>query len=351
MTAATATGGAGVTHGGETGRDPDGAAAPAHPALEEHRVELTGYCYRMLGSIFDAEDAVQETLLRAWRGRDDFQARSSTRTWLYRIATNVCLDQLRGRARRALPMEFGGPAEPVPAALGAAAPDRWVGPAPDAAVLPAGDPAAVAEARESVRLAFVAALQHLPPRQRAVLLLRDVLRWRADETAELVGASVAAVNSALQRARATMAACDDRPGTPLDPRQRDLLDRYVASFERYDIDSLVALLREDAVQSMPPFPLWLRGPGDIRRWMLGPGAGCRGSRLVPVPANGGTALGHYRPDPAGGHRPFGIHLLEASAGRIVRLTHFLTPELFPVFGLPARLGPGPGVPDFGPARR
>ncbi|MFG3713582.1 sigma-70 family RNA polymerase sigma factor [Micromonospora sp. NPDC047730] len=343
MTAATATSGAGVAHGGATGRDPDGAAGPASgPAdatFEAHRVGLTGYCYRMLGSIFDAEDAVQETLLRAWRGRDGFQARSSTRTWLYRIATNVCLDQLRGRARRALPMEFGGPDEPVLAALGAPAPERWVGPAPDAAVLPSGDPAAVAEARESVRLAFVAALQHLPPRQRAVLILRDVLRWRADETAELVGASVAAVNSALQRARATLAARDGLPRAPLDGRQRDLLDRYVASFERYDIDSLVALLREDAVQSMPPFALWLRGPGDIRRWMLGPGAECRGSRLVPVSANDGAAFGHYRPDPAGGHRPFSVHVLEFSAGRISRLTHFLTPELFARFGLPHRLGP------------
>ncbi|MEU5945711.1 sigma-70 family RNA polymerase sigma factor [Micromonospora sp. NPDC047465] len=343
MTAATATSGAGVTHGGPTGRDPAGAAGPASgpadAAFEAHRVGLTGYCYRMLGSIFDAEDAVQETLLRAWRGHDGFQARSSTRTWLYRIATNVCLDQLRGRARRALPMEFGGPDEPVLAALGAPASERWVGPAPDAAVLPAGDPAAVAEARESVRLAFVAALQHLPPRQRAVLILRDVLRWRADETAELAGASVAAVNSALQRARATLAARDGLPTAPLDGRQRDLLDRYVASFERYDIDSLVALLREDAVQSMPPFALWLRGPGDIRRWMLGPGAECRGSRLVPVSANGGTAFAHYRPDPAGGHRPFSVHVLEFSAGRISRLTHFLTPELFARFGLPPRLDP------------
>ncbi|MFG3696531.1 sigma-70 family RNA polymerase sigma factor [Micromonospora sp. NPDC047620] len=343
MTAATATSGAGVTHDGPTARDPDGAAgpasAPADAAFEAHRVGLTGYCYRMLGSIFDAEDAVQETLLRAWRGRDGFQARSSTRTWLYRIATNVCLDQLRGRARRALPMEFGEPDEPVLAALGAPAPERWVGPAPDAAVLPTGDPAAVAEARESVRLAFVAALQHLPPRQRAVLILRDVLRWRADETAELAGASVAAVNSALQRARATLAARNGLPGAPLDGRQRDLLDRYVASFERYDIDSLVALLREDAVQSMPPFALWLRGPGDIRRWMLGPGAECRGSRLVPVSANGATAFGHYRRDPAGGHRPFSVHVLEFSAGRISRLTHFLAPELFARFGLPPRLDP------------
>ncbi|MGW4501515.1 RNA polymerase subunit sigma-70, partial [Micromonospora sp. NPDC004336] len=225
------------------------------------------------------------------------------------------------------------------------------GPAPDAAVLPAGDPAAVAESRESVRLAFVAALQHLPPRQRAVLILRDVLRWRADETAELTGATVAAVNSALQRARATMAAREDVPGAPLDQRQRDLLDRYVDSFERYDVDSLVALLREDAVQCMPPFALWLRGPGDIARWMLGPGAGCRGSRLVPVSANGGAAFGHYRPDPAGGHRPFGVILPAASAGRITRLTHFLTPELFPVFGLPPRLDPRPGDPRPGPAER
>ncbi|TDC59351.1 sigma-70 family RNA polymerase sigma factor [Micromonospora sp. KC207] len=309
--------------------------------LEEHRVELTGYCYRMLGSAFDAEDAVQETLLRAWRGLDGFDGRSSVRTWVYRIATNVCLDLLRGRSRRAVPTDLGEPSAPVLAALGEPRPGEWVGPAHDARVLPAGgDPAEVAVTRDSVRLAFVAALQHLPPRQRAVLVLRDVLRWRADEIAGLLDTSVAAVNSALQRARATLAARGvdaDPPAAALDAEHRELLDRYVRAFERYDIDALVALLRADAVQSMPPYRMWLRGAGDIGRWMTGPGAGCQGSRLVPVAANGGPGFAQYRRDPAGGHRPFSIQLVGCSGGRIARLHFFLDPGLFPLFGLPARL--------------
>ncbi|MGC1211022.1 MAG: sigma-70 family RNA polymerase sigma factor [Micromonospora sp.] len=316
------------------------APAMAATDLEEFRVELTGYTYRMLGSIFDAEDAVQETLLRAWRGRAAFDGRSSLRTWLYRIATNVCLDLLRGRGRRALPVDLGAPMAPVPASLGTPTGD-WLEPVPDAAVL-AGDPAELAVARESVRLAFVAAVQHLPPRQRAVLILRDVLGWHAAEVADLLQASVPAVNSALQRARATLAAVRDadRPTGPgLDGPDRDLLDRYVESFIRYDIDALVALLRDDAVHSMPPYSMWLRGAADIGRWLRGPGAGCRGSRLVRIAANGGPALAQYRPDPAGGHQPFSIQLLEFSGDRIARLTHFVQPRLFPVFGLPPRLDP------------
>ncbi|SCE75090.1 RNA polymerase sigma-70 factor, ECF subfamily [Micromonospora coriariae] len=313
--------------------------APTDGRLEEFRVELTGYCYRMLGSPYDAEDAVQETLLRAWRGWDGFDGRSSPRTWLYRIATNVCLDLLRGRRRRALPMDLGDPSSPVATALGG--PETgWVEPAPDAAVLPAADPADLTVLRESVRLAFVTALQHLPARQRAVLILRDVLRWRAEEVAGLLDTTVAAVNSALQRARATLAdRVGDAPGRPLDREHRDLLDRYVQVFERYDIDALVGLLRADAVQSMPPYRMWLRGAGDIGRWLAGPGAGCRGSRLIRVAANGGPALAQYRPDPAGGHRPFSIQLLDVAGGRITRLTHYLDPGLFPRFGLPARLDP------------
>ncbi|MEH0840809.1 sigma-70 family RNA polymerase sigma factor [Micromonospora sp. CPCC 205711] len=327
-----------------TARKEGSEATPPGPKavaeLDGFRVELTGYAYRMLGSVFDAEDAVQETLLRAWRGLDGFDGRSSLRTWLYRIATNVCLDQLRGRERRALPMDLGAPSAPEPAALGSPA-GGWLEPAPDAAVLPGGgDPAEATVTRESVRLAFVAALQHLPPRQRAVLILRDVLRWRADEVAILLGSSVPAVNSALQRARATMGDRDPTsPGPALDREHRDLLDRYVRVFERYDIDALVGLLREDAVHSMPPYPMWLRGAADIGRWLAGPGAGCRGSRLVEVAANGGPALAQYRPDPAGGHRPFSIQLLAIAGGRITGLTHFLEPRLFPLFGLPARLGP------------
>jgi RNA polymerase sigma-70 factor (ECF subfamily) len=324
------------------------APAPAPPDLEPFRVELTGYAYRMLGSVFDAEDAVQETLLRAWRGRDGFDGRSSLRTWLYRIATNVCLDQLRGRGRRALPVDLGGPVAPVAGSLGTPAGD-WVEPAPDSAVLPT-DPAELAVARESVRLAFVAALQHLPPRQRAVLILRDVLRWRADEVADLLDATVPAVNSALQRARATLAAvrAERRAGPDLDPVDRDLLDRYVDAFARYDVDALVALLRADAVQNMPPYRMWLRGAADIGRWLRGPGAGCRGSRLVRVAANGGPAVAQYRVDPAGGHRAFSITVLEGAGGRITRLSHFLEPRLFPRFGLPVRLDPR-RADEFAPA--
>ncbi|MEU5914397.1 sigma-70 family RNA polymerase sigma factor [Micromonospora sp. NPDC047527] len=308
--------------------------------LEEHRVELTGYCYRMLGSLFDAEDAVQETLLRAWRGWEGFDGRSSPRTWLYRIATNVCLDHLRGRNRRALPTDFGDPSPPVAAALGD--PEAgWVGPAPDAAVLPTADPAELALLRDSVRLAFVAALQHLPARQRVVLILRDVLRWHADEVAGLLDSSVPAVNSALQRARATLAdrvATADAASTPvLDEEQRDLLARYVRVFERYDIDALVGLLRADAIQSMPPYRMWLRGAADIGRWMVGPGAGCRGSRLLSVSANGGPAFAQYRPDPAGGHLPFAIQFIEVAGGRITRVTSMLDPAIFARFGLPDRL--------------
>ncbi|GHJ55933.1 sigma-70 family RNA polymerase sigma factor [Micromonospora chersina] len=317
------------------------APAPATSDLEPFRVELTGYAYRMLGSVFDAEDAVQETLLRAWRGRDGFDGRSSLRTWLYRIATNVCLDLLRGRGRRALPVDLGGPAAPVAESLGTPT-GGWVEPVPDTAVLPP-DPAELAVARESVRLAFVAALQHLPPRQRAVLILRDVLRWHADEVADLLDATVPAVNSALQRARATLSGvrAEQRVGPDLDPVDRDLLDRYVDAFARYDIDALVALLREDAVQSMPPYSLWLRGPADIGRWLGGPGAECRGSRLVRVAANGAPALAQYRVDPAGGHQAFSITVLECAGGRIARLTHFLEPRLFPRFGLPTRLDSRP----------
>ncbi|WP_433130630.1 sigma-70 family RNA polymerase sigma factor [Micromonospora sp. CA-240977] len=314
------------------------SAPTAEGHLEEFRVELTGYCYRMLGSLFDAEDAVQETLLRAWRGWDDFDGRSSTRTWVYRIATNVCLDLLRGRRRRAMPTDFGDPWSPQPASLGAAE-TGWLGPAADAAVLPTADPAELVVLRDSVRLAFVAALQHLPARQRVVLILRDVLRWHADEVAGLLDTSVPAVNSALRRARATLAERDGlTTGRALDEEHRDLLDRYVRVFERYDIDALVGLLREDAVHSMPPYRMWLSGAADIGRWMVSwPASGCRGSRLVRVSANGGPALAQYRPDPAGGHRAFSIQLIDVADGRIIRLTHFLEPALFARFGLPDRI--------------
>jgi RNA polymerase sigma-70 factor (ECF subfamily) len=298
----------------------------------------------MLGSGFDAEDAVQETMVRAWRAGEDFQGRSSLRSWLYRIATNVCLDMLRGRQRRARPMELGPSRPPVESSLEQMLPEgSWVSPIADERILPPeADPAEVAVARDSVRLAFVAALQHLPARQRAALILCEVLRWQAAEAAELLGTSVAAVNSALQRARATLGSAGDlAPEVATD--QRALLDRYVDAFERYDIDSLVKLLHEDAVQSMPPYAMWLRGAGDIGRFMLGPGAGCRDSRLIPRAANGCPAFGHYKPDPQGGHAPWALQVLEISGGRIAGIHSFLDAErIFPAFGLPAHLPAQPG---------
>nr|MDQ3611027.1 sigma-70 family RNA polymerase sigma factor [Actinomycetota bacterium] len=276
---------------------PVGDQRASEPQLEQYRAELTGYCYRMLGSGFEAEDAVQEALMRAWRAHDRFEGRAALRTWLYRITTNVCLDALSSRRRRARPMDLG-PASPASSTLPPPLPETvWLEPVPDARVVrTGGDPAEVAVERDSVRLAFVAALHHLPAQQRAVLILREVLRWQATEVAGLLETTVASVNSALQRARATLAAidvADTDPFQPLDRAQQDLLARYVDAFERYDLDALTALLHEDVVQSMPPYPLWLRGHDDIRRWYLGTGIGCRGSRLVPTVANGSPAFGQY----------------------------------------------------------
>jgi RNA polymerase sigma-70 factor (ECF subfamily) len=322
-------------------RDPAAAA----DALEHHRTELTGYCYRMLGSVFEAEDAVQETMARAWRALDRFEGRSGLRTWLYRIASNVCFDMLAAGRRRALPMDLG-PAGTVEGPIGGTLPESaWVLPAPDGLVLGAGgaDPADEAVARESIRLAFVAVLQALPPRQRAVLILREVLRMDAREVAALLETTVASVNSALQRARATLAGAGvrpDGPPRPEDPAQRELLDRYMDAFERYDIPALTALLREDAQQSMPPYELWLRGRDDILAWWTGPGAGCRGSRLIPTVANGRPAFGQYRAAPDGGHRPWALQVLEPGDDGIAGFTFFLdTGRLFPLFGLPAHLPP------------
>ena len=311
-------------------------------ALEDYRRELTGYCYRMLGSGFEADDAVQETMLRAWRSSGQFEGRSSVRSWLYRIATNVCLDMLRGRQRRARPMELGPPSAPDEAFLGQILPENmWVSPIADERVLPAGaDPAEIVEARDAVRLAFVTALQHLPPKQRATLILCEVLRFQATEVAELLGTTVPAVNSALQRARATLAAvpADQRAeGVPED--HAELLKRYVDAFERYDMSALVGLLHEDALQSMPPFAMWIRGAADIATWMVQPGpSACRDSRLIPVRANGCPAFGQYKPDPGGGRAPWALQVLEISGDRIARMTMFLdTAALFPAFGLPAHL--------------
>ena len=309
--------------------------------FEQSRSELTAHCYRMLGSPFEAEDAVQETFIRAWRGYERFEGRAALRSWLYRIATNVCLDMLNGRERRARPMDLGPAREPIAENLNTLPEVTWIEPVPDGRVVPEGDPAAVAEARETIRLAFVAALQHLPPRQRAVLILCEVLRWKATEVAELLETSVASVNSALQRARATLAAADiDAADTsaPLDDESRALLDRYVQAFEDYDMAELTSLIKEDATQSMPPYDLWLRGRDDIFAWWLGPGIGCRGSRLVPaVAANGAPAYGQYKQAPDGGYEPWALQVLELADGQVVELTFFLdTERLFPLFGLPAR---------------
>ena len=312
--------------------------------LEQHRVELTAYAYRMLGSAFEAEDAVQETLLRAWKGFDGFEGRAALRSWLYRILTNVCLDLLSGRARRARPMDLGSAGTAEKHLLGERLPDvTWIEPIPDGQALPTGgDPAEMAESRESIRLAFVAALQHLPARQRAVLILREVLRWKASEVAELLETSVPSVNSALQRARATLASADLETGEarrPMDEEQRALLARYVDAFERYDMDSLTSLLREDASWSMPPYELWLQTHDDVRRWCLGPGIGCRGSRLVPVEANGMPAYGQYKPsDREGILEPWSLQVVEVSGDRIAGITFFLdTQRLFPMFSLPPQL--------------
>jgi RNA polymerase sigma-70 factor (ECF subfamily) len=320
------------------------AAAPTvEDRLEQFRAELTGYCYRMLGSAFDAEDAVQETLLRAWRGFDRFEGRAALRSWLYRIATNVCLDMLDGRKRRARPMDLGPAREPIESNLNTLPEVTWIEPMPDARLASDGDPAEAAVARETVRLAFVAALQHLPPKQRAVLILCEVLRWKASEVAELLETSVASVNSALQRARATLEASDVTATTTtpsVDEADAELLTRYVDAFERYDMDALTSLIHEDAKQSMPPYDLWLSGRDDILRWWVGPGAGCRGSRVIPtMAANGAPAFGQYKPSPTGeGYEPWALQVLEIEDGKIVEFTFFLDTEtVFPLFGLPFRL--------------
>jgi RNA polymerase sigma-70 factor, ECF subfamily len=304
--------------------------------METHRRALTGYCYRMIGSGSEAEDAVQETMVRAWRAADKLEARAALKSWLFKIANHVCLDMLQSSQRRAQPMDLG-PAQDAAAPLGAPVIESaWVRPIADASVL---DPADVAAERETLRLAFVAALQHLPPRQRAVLILREVLRWQASEVAELLDTSVASVNSALQRARATIDQLDLDAGGAADvddAEQRELLAGYVAAFERYDIDSLVKLLRDDAQFSMPPFPLWVQGPEQIHDFMLGTGAKCEGSRVLVTRANGGPAVAIYN-RAEDGFTPWALVVLEFSGGRISGLHHFIYPEIFRAFGLPERL--------------
>jgi RNA polymerase sigma-70 factor (ECF subfamily) len=347
--------------------------------FERHRVELTGYCYRMLGSGFEAEDAVQETFVRAWRTYDP--GRGPLRSWLFHLATNICLDMLRGPQRRARAMDL------VPAAVPGAdlgvplPPERWIQPIPDTMALPA-DPAELAVARETIRLAFVAALQRLAPRQRAVLILRDVLKWSAAETATLLGTTVTSINSTLQRARAKLPATSPPP--PSGAVDEELLARYVSAFERHDVAALVSLLHEDATMSMPPFTWWLRGRESIRTVLLaaasgepgtagtsgadggsdgsgeplpaelaearagsgepggsdrsgepgGSGAPCAGSRLLPTRANGSPAFGQYTDGQA-----FALVVLDIADGRITDTTTYLDPDLFPLFGLPMSLGP------------
>jgi RNA polymerase sigma-70 factor (ECF subfamily) len=306
--------------------------------LEEYRRPLTGYCYRMLGSSFDAEDAVQETMLRAWRSIDRFEGRSSLKSWLFSIATNVCLDQLDGAKRRARPMELTEVGSPQ-STLNTLPEVTWIEPIPDDRVLDESDPAALAEAKETLRLAFIAALQHLPPKQRAVLILREVLRWKAEEVATLLDTSVASVNSALQRARASidqMAPKSTDAADPMDAEQKSLLDSYMSAFTAYDIDKLVTLLHEDATLSMPPYDLWMVGRAHIHEWHLGMGIGCKGSLLIPTVANGMPAFGQYRSSgPNGEFEPWALQVMEISGDKIVGLNSFLdVGRLFPMFGLP-----------------
>jgi len=310
--------------------------------LEQHRRELTAYCYRMLGSPFEAEDAVQDTFVRAWRAYDRFEGRAALRSWLYRIATNVCLDMLGSRERRARPMDLGPAQEPVLANLNVRPDESFVEPIPDALVAQGADPAEIAATRDSVRLALVAALQHLPPRQRAALILCEVLRWKASEVAELLDTSVASVNSALQRARATLDEHDlsaEKP-LPLEEIDQQMLARYVAAFEAYDLDALTSLIREDATQSMPPFDMWLAGRDDVLAWWFGPGIACKGSKVLPAgSANGAPAFGQYKPSESGsGYDPWALQVLQTSTSGILEFTFFLdTKRLFPLFGLPPRL--------------
>ena len=316
-------------------------SATAELGFEEYRSELTAYCYRMLGSAFEADDAVQETLVRAWRSFDRFEGRSAVRSWLYRIASNVCFDMLKGRRRRALPMDLmavghaDGPVDPPSSEI------PWIGPVPDRRVVSgSADPAEQAEVRDSVRLAFVAELQHIPARQRAVLILREVLKWKATEVAELLDTSVVSVNSALQRARSTLAERDVTlagASPDIDAEQEALLARYVDTFERFDIEALVALLHEDVTMQMPPYPLWMRGAGEYHTWLHGPGGGCRGSRLARIEANGAPAFAQWRADPEGGFHAWSIHVLTISDGAITAQDFFVDPSLFALFDLPVHL--------------
>ena len=320
------------------------------PASEEFaqltdsfRPELLAYCYRMLGSVHDAEDQVQETLLRAWRSAGDFEGRASLRTWLYRIATNACLRAIENRKRRPLPSGFGAPGEDPQAPPAPDAPEvPWLQPIPDALFAPGvADPAATVTKRESMRLALIAALQYLPARQRAVLILRDVLDWRAAEVAALLDTTTTAINSTLQRARTQLdriSPTEDDVYEPTDPRQRSLLDRYVAAFETADIAALMQLLRDDAVLEMPPIPTWFAGREQVGGFLAAHVLGRSGDfRMVPTAANGQFALGVYVRGHDGLHHGYGVQVLTITASRIARITAFIDADLLATFGLPADL--------------
>lgn len=310
--------------------------------IETYRPALTGHCYRMLGSLFDADDAVQETMIRAWRSFDTFDGRASLKSWLYRIATNVCLDELKNRGRRAMPVgegtAFSGDVSME--ALSQRSGECWIEPILDSQILsPDLDPAQETSLRQSVRLAFIVALQNLTARQRAALLMTEVLGCSATEVAETLDTSVPSVNSALQRARATLTKRNEAEPVELTPNQQSLLHRYVTAFESFDIDGLTSLMRQDVTLCMPPYALWLQGPENIRAWMLGLGSGCRGSRLTPTAACGWPAFAQYRTDAGTRHKAWALIVLELDGDRIAGINSFLdTERLFPRFDLPLTLG-------------
>ena len=310
-------------------------------ALEQYRTELRGYCYRMLGSSFEAEDAVQETMVRAWKSYDRFEGRSSLRSWLYRIATNVCLTNLEGRPRRPLPTGLGAPDAQASDPLDSQPEIPWLEPIPDAAIQ--------VEEKDTIRLAFVAALQHLPARQRAVLILRDVLRWSAAEVAEALDTTATAVNSALQRAHAQLQErhlTEDTVRPDLSADQERLLERYVQAFWAKDIDTIVSLLTAEAVWEMPPFTGWYRGAENIGRLIdtQCPG-GVHDMPMLPTSANGQPAFGLYMRTPQGDFEPFHLQVLDVVGDRVRHVAAFFAPDLFPRFGLPTRLPADHPVPD------
>jgi RNA polymerase sigma-70 factor (ECF subfamily) len=320
------------------------------------RGELVAHCYRMLGSAQEAEDLVQETYLRAWRSYGGFEGRSSVRTWLYRIATNVCLTAIDRQRRRPLPSGLGGPAEDPEAPLAAGPEVPWLQPLPDALLAAErDDPAAVAVSRAGVRLAFVAALQYLTAQQRAVLILRDVLEWPAAAVADLLGTTTTAVNSGLRRARAQLAQAlpaEDELAEPAGPGRRGLLDRFAAAVENADASALAELLREDVALEMPPVLTWFAGrPAVVRviamHLLTGPGR----LRLVPVGANGQPAFAVYQCDPAGAGQAHAVLVPAVTATGIARIVAFQDRSLFRMFGLPQELGAGGMVPAPGPAVR